>query len=113
MQDARRTIETASGDCDDKVTLLASLLAVAGFGSRFVVGGYSPDEPAHVWLEVYLDWSGEWLALDPTNEQALPGWFQKFPYQYTYDIWPDDSGSESLCLLLTLGIIAAVYLMRA
>jgi hypothetical protein len=113
VQDARRTIEAGAGDCDDKVTLLASLLALAGFGSRFVIGGATPDEPQHVWLEVYLDWRGEWLALDPTNEQAQPGWFQRFPYNYSYEIWPDEE-DNNLCLTLTLGIIAAVLLtMRA
>lgn len=88
MQDAKRTIQAGCGDCDDKVTLLCSLLAVAGFVSRFVAGGPSEDELAHVWCEVLLDFStGEWVALDPTNEKASPGWYQQFPVMITYQIF--------------------------
>jgi len=88
VQDAKRTIEAGCGDCDDKVTLLCSLLAVAGFVSRFVAGGPSEDDFAHVWCEVLLDFStGEWVALDPTNEKANPGWYQPFPVMITYEIF--------------------------
>jgi len=87
VQDAIRTIEAGAGDCDDKCTLLASLLACAGFVPRFVCGGHSPNVMDHVWVEVYLDWSGEWLALDPTSETASPGWCQYFPYRLEWEIF--------------------------
>lgn len=87
VQDALRTIEIGAGDCDDKVLLLASLLAVAGFMPRFVCGGRTATEMEHVWLEVYLDWAEEWLPLDPTNENAAPGWYQQFPFRLEYEVW--------------------------
>jgi transglutaminase-like putative cysteine protease len=87
VQDAIRTIQTQSGDCDDKVVLLASLLASAGFVPRFICGGKTQDVLDHVWLEVYLDWLDVWLPLDPTNEQAAPGWSQWFPYRLEYEVF--------------------------
>jgi transglutaminase-like putative cysteine protease len=102
VQDAWETIRQQSGDCDDKVTLLASLLAVQGFTPRFVVGGMEPDVLDHVWCEVYLDWCDQWLPLDPTNEQAWPGWYQPFPYIYTFDIWQEES-----CNILLIAALVA------
>lgn len=87
VQDAVRTIEAGAGDCDDKCTLLASLLAIAGFMPRFVCGGSAEDVLDHVWVEVFCDWSGEWLALDPTSETAQPGWSQPFPYRLEYEVF--------------------------
>jgi transglutaminase-like putative cysteine protease len=84
--DARRTLERGAGDCDDKVVLLCSLLAVCGHASRFVCGGFQPDDLAHVWCEVEVT-DGEWLALDPTNERAAPGWAFPFPYRLVWEIW--------------------------
>jgi len=83
--DAWRTIQAGAGDCDDKVTLLCSLLAVAGFPSQFVVGGMTPDQMDHVWCEVWFQ--NRWVPLDPTNEKADPGWKQPFPYGFEYPIW--------------------------
>ena len=42
---------------------------------------------AHVWLEAYCDWSGEWIALDPTDERALPGNVQYFPFRLEWEIF--------------------------
>ena len=83
----QRTLATGSGDCDDKVTALCSLLASAGFVTRFVAGGMSETVMDHVWCEVFLDWRGEWLPLDPTNERADPGWFQPFPWRLEWEIF--------------------------
>ena len=108
MQDAQRTIETGAGDCDDKVVALCSLLAVAGYVTRFVCGGRTPDVLDHVWCEVYLDWEDSWLALDPTNEQAAPGWFQQFPYRIEYEIFTDEAGRPTaLIALILLALITA------
>jgi transglutaminase-like putative cysteine protease len=72
VQDARRTLERMAGDCDDKVTLLGSLLGCLGHRSRGVIVSYSPPTFHHVYLQALR--SGAWLDLDPTNEQARPGW---------------------------------------
>jgi transglutaminase-like putative cysteine protease len=82
---AREVLRRGSGDCDDKVTLLCSLLTVAGYNSRFVAGGYAPDDFAHVWCEAELN--GQWVALDPTKEDAAPGWFYPFPHQLVWEIY--------------------------
>lgn len=87
VQDAQRTLEIASGDCDDKVTLLCSLLASAGYTTRFICGGHNDAEMEHVWCEVYLDWRDEWLPLDPTSETAAPGWSADFDYRLEWEIW--------------------------
>lgn len=59
------------GDCDDKSTLLSTLLESLGYKTRFVVIGFVPDEYEHVYNEVRFG-SG-WLPLDST-EQVEMGW---------------------------------------
>lgn len=66
------TLRSRSGDCDDQVTLLASLIEAIGYPTRFVVGAYhDPSILEHVYLEVYAH--GEWIACDPTERNYL-GW---------------------------------------
>jgi hypothetical protein len=72
VQDARRTIEIGSGDCDDKCVVLAALLGCLGMRTRFVVLGYNRRNYSHVYLECL--YRGEWIPLDPTNERGDPGW---------------------------------------
>lgn len=85
VQDARRTLELGSGDCDDKVVLLATLLATLGHRSRFVVIGYRPGAFHHVYLEAIV--RGRALALDPTNERAEVGWEPRAISRATYEIF--------------------------
>lgn len=86
VQDTRRTLfEFQSGDCDDKVVALASLLGAIGAKSRFVVCGYSSDNFHHVYLEVFD--GGGWVPLDPTNERATVGWEAGLPFRCAYEIW--------------------------
>lgn len=67
-----QTMEQASGDCDDKVTLLASLLETIGHPTRFrVVGFTSADEYQHVYLETKL--GPRWVSLE-TTENVPMGW---------------------------------------
>lgn len=65
VQDPLTTLELASGDCDDKVVLLASLLAALGHLPRFVVQ-FNGVEFDHVYCEAALN--GAWIALDPTAD---------------------------------------------
>lgn len=86
VQDSRRTLfEFQSGDCDDKVVALASMLGSIGAKSRFVVCGYTSDNFHHVYLEVFHD--GQWMPLDPTNERASVGWEAGLPFRCAYEIW--------------------------
>lgn len=87
IQDARRTIDYfRTGDCDDLVVCLASLLAALGHKSRFVCIGKDASNYSHVYLEV-LTKSGRWLPLDPTPEQAPVGWEARGLHRAVYEIW--------------------------
>jgi transglutaminase-like putative cysteine protease len=67
-----KTLAARVGDCDDQVTLLATLLEAVGYPTRFIVAGYSvPGQFEHVYLESFA--SGQWVAMDPTESQPL-GW---------------------------------------
>ncbi len=64
-------LERMCGDCDDKATLLASLLEAIGFPTRFVLAGYTGSQFEHVYLQVLVD--GEWISADPTIDVPF-GW---------------------------------------
>lgn len=68
-----------SGDCDDKVLFLGTLLANMGYKLK-VVGAFFPahgkfDKPVinHVYLEYYDEKLGKWLPLEPTATYTKPG----------------------------------------
>lgn len=65
VQAPLQTIALASGDCDDKCTLLAALLAAIGHVPRFVAQ-HNGLEFDHVYCEVLIN--GNWIALDPTAD---------------------------------------------
>lgn len=83
VSDARRVLATGAGDCDELVVLLCSLCAVTGINTRFVAIGPEPDEFTHVYCEAELD-DDIWLALDPTNPEAEPGWSVPPVAQYAW-----------------------------
>lgn len=62
-------LATRAGDCDDHVMLVAALMLAVGIPVRWVVGGWKPNEPEHVWSEVLVD--GEWIAADTTRSVGL------------------------------------------
>jgi len=104
VQDAKRTIFVfRSGDCDDKCVALNSLLGALGHKTRFVIIGRKRGVYTHVYSEV-LDKKRGWIPLDPTPEQAPPGWEARGYYRQTYDIFDDDNGCPTQ--LLGLGLIA-------
>lgn len=71
------TMELEAGDCDDKSTLLATLLQSIGHPARFVATGYrAPHSFSHVYIETLL---GErWVPLDATTEHPF-GWEPRAP----------------------------------
>lgn len=65
------TMDTGMGDCDDKSTLLASLLESVGHPTRFVAIGMQPGTYCHVYVQTQV--GQKWVGLDPT--EAVPvGW---------------------------------------
>jgi hypothetical protein len=86
VQDAKRTIfRFNSGDCDDKVVCLATLLGTLGHKTRFKVLGQQRGSYSHVYMEVQRK-DGSYLALDPTPEQAPVGWEAR-GHAATYEIF--------------------------
>ena len=61
-----------SGACDDKTILLAALYRALGVPVRIVVVATRSNRFSHVYLEARV--RGRWLALDPKNLRAHPGW---------------------------------------
>ncbi len=97
LQDSRATLERGVGDCGDKVILLATLLAALGIPSRFAVLSYTPPAFQHVYTEAFYE--GQWHALDPTPEEAMPGWHDSAALMYaTYEVFarsaPNISGFD-------------------
>jgi transglutaminase-like putative cysteine protease len=88
VRDFDHCIEEGKGDCDDKVTWLATALLAAGVPCRFVIQSYTSNFWADGWDHVYLefyDWDQwKWIALDPTADGhtgviAEIGWRQALP----------------------------------
>jgi hypothetical protein len=86
VQDALRTLQFRSGDCDDKAVLLVTLLAVCGHRARLCVSGSAPGRWSHVYCEVATPQG--WMPLDPTPESAQPGWQTHAPAKGIFEIWP-------------------------
>lgn len=72
LQTPPATIELEAGDCDDKSTLLAALLASVGHRTRFVAVGYrQSNDYQHVYVEAAL--GNDWIPLDATMARPF-GW---------------------------------------
>lgn len=68
----RATIEMGAGDCDEKATLLASLLRAIGRPSRFLaVAMHGSDLYSHVLVQT--PWGKGWLSLE-TIKPVDMGW---------------------------------------
>ena len=65
-------LKTRQGDCDDKATLLASMLESIGHPCRFVAVGYQqPNEFEHVYVETRV--GANWIPCETTLDVDL-GW---------------------------------------
>jgi len=71
VQTPDRTLELASGDCDDQAVLVATLARALGFPARFVAAGFNGSDLEHVWAELKIGES--WYALDTTEPNGM-GW---------------------------------------
>lgn len=72
LQFPEQTMSQESGDCDDKSTLLASLLESIGHPTRFVAVGFKPGHYSHVFVDTRIGQNG-WLTLDTTEPHPM-GW---------------------------------------
>lgn len=71
------TLQLGAGDCDDHSTLLAAMFESLGFETRFntiSVAEDPQDDFSHVFLEVKVRSTGEWLPVDTTVRSSYPGW---------------------------------------
>ncbi|RJP44497.1 transglutaminase family protein [Candidatus Parcubacteria bacterium] len=66
-------LEIGSGDCDDKVILLASLLESIGHPTRSVAISLAPGQFSHVLLETRPQGFTHWIPLE-TTEPVPAGW---------------------------------------
>lgn len=73
VQTPERTLANGQGDCDDKSTLLASLLQSIGHPARFEAVGFQPGQWSHVLVSALV--GGRWLPLETTVPGAGPGWY--------------------------------------
>jgi len=71
IQTPDKTLEFGYGDCDDKSTLLASLLEVIGHPVRFAAVGFKPGDFSHVYVETLI--GNKWYPLE-TTEPVADGW---------------------------------------
>ena len=72
VQTPEATLTLAAGDCDDKSTLLASLLLATGHPCRFVAVGFNGAGFSHVLVEAK---SGDkWIPAETIIQKPL-GWF--------------------------------------
>lgn len=74
------TVYSAQGDCDDKATLVATLLESIGYTTRFIaIGMNAPELFEHVYAQVKL--GTRWIGLDTTESVSL-GWEPRNPLAY-------------------------------
>lgn len=67
IQTPEKTLEYGYGDCDDKSTLLASLLEATGHPTRFVAISLDGKNYCHVFPETLLG-RNTWIALEATEK---------------------------------------------
>ena len=65
------TLENRAGDCDDKATLLCSLLETIGHPTRFVAVGFKFGVYEHVYVETMV--GKKWVACETTKPVDF-GW---------------------------------------
>jgi transglutaminase-like putative cysteine protease len=70
------TLAMRYGDCDDKSTLLAALLASIGHPVRFLAIGAAPGRFSHVLVETLI--GTRWIPLE-TTAPVMPGWAPRAP----------------------------------
>lgn len=82
LQTPRFTLQHGYGDCDDKTTLVGSMLGSVGYRVKIEALGGLPARFQHVVAQVLIRTPGglEWLTLDCTEDRGL-GWAPPLPYR--------------------------------
>jgi hypothetical protein len=76
----KRLLESRQGDCDDIACLLAALCMAMGNECRFLVVGFTPGTPSHVFCQVavrggvaspdgHARGGQQWVTLDPVADE--------------------------------------------
>lgn len=92
LQPPDQMLQTRSGDCDDFVILLASLLGSVGYATRAVTIKSNPEDIAtfsHIYLEALV--GGEWVPLDAARDNPAIGRSPEFFYAAAR--WPLTEGA--------------------
>jgi transglutaminase-like putative cysteine protease len=71
VQTPDRTLDLASGDCDDQSIMVATLALSLGLKARFQAAGLRGGDLEHVWPEIAI--GDSWYAVD-TTEPGGVGW---------------------------------------
>jgi len=74
IQTPLQTLRLRAGDCDDKSTLVASLLEAIGHPTRLIAVGFSPGTLSHVLVQTKL--GSKWIGVECTEPVEL-GWMPK------------------------------------
>lgn len=69
IQTPIQTLRLRQGDCDDKSTLVASLLESIGHRTRFVAVGFTPDSLSHVFVQTKI--GRNWITVECTENWPL------------------------------------------
>lgn len=72
VQTPKRTLQISTGDCDDKATLLASLLASIGVATRFKAVGFKDGPYTHVLVQARV--GRNWIDLETILDGVEAGW---------------------------------------
>jgi transglutaminase-like putative cysteine protease len=72
VQTPDKTLELGYGDCDDKATLLATMLKATGHPARYIaIGTGAPGKFSHVFVDTLI--KNTWVPLE-TTEPVPVGW---------------------------------------
>lgn len=69
IQTPIQTLRLRQGDCDDKSSLVASLLESIGHRTRFVAVGFTPDSLSHVFVQTKI--GKNWVSVECTENWPL------------------------------------------
>jgi transglutaminase-like putative cysteine protease len=72
VQTCDKTLELQTGDCDDKSTLLAAMLTIAGHPARFAAVGFNGEDFSHVLVQTKF--ADHWIWLETILSGVPAGW---------------------------------------
>ncbi|NPB07561.1 MAG: transglutaminase domain-containing protein [Aquificae bacterium] len=132
-----RTLELGFGDCDDHTILAGTLLRIAGFPVKIVLGDTNHDgRYEHVFIEAYVPGKG-WVVVDTTarkplspkpyptkeidlfSEEELSGeelsgivdWLRQVLFRKQEKKREEKEEDSRAGLLLSLGVLGAIWLL--